>query len=164
MSKWIDNWFSNYKRFDTPLIYQNITFLCPENFYQAMKTRKDLIEIRKQLSLMSPGKAKKFWRIKKNKDLYFRDDWFDINHDVMEYVLRYKFARGTSWYKRLREEKGPIIEHNNWHDNYWGACNCEKCKSKTKHNYLGKLLMKLNKEFYYEEVSDGFQSTRSNRL
>jgi len=157
---WIKNWFSNFEPFDTPLVYQGLTFLCPENFYQAMKARKELIEIREQISKMTPGKAKRFWRKKDNKKNYQRDDWFQINHSVMEYVLRYKFARGTSWHTKLMETTGPIIEINNWHDNYWGACNCDRCKDKTKHNYLGQLLLKLQKEFHYEDLSNGLKSLK----
>ena len=43
-----------------------------------------------------------------------------------------------------------LIEGNTWHDNYWGDCSCNRCKSKSGENMLGILLMelrdKLNKE------------------
>ena len=150
MSRWIKNWFSNYEPFDEPLIYQNLEFTCPETFYQAMKSRKELFWVREKISKLTPGKAKRFWRKKENKQ-YLRPDWYYINHEVMEYALRYKFARGTSWYIRLMKETGEIVETNNWHDNYWGNCICQRCRIKSKYNHLGKLLMKLREEFLDEE-------------
>ena len=146
MSRWIRNWFSNYEPFDKPLEYYGLFFIFPETFYQAMKARKELFVIRKRISNMAPGEAKRFWRNKDNKNKFQRDDWFQINHDVMEYALRYKFAPGNTWYTRLMKETSEIVEINNWHDNYWGECICEKCKNKEKHNYLGKLLMKIRAE------------------
>lgn len=162
MSRWIKNWFSNYEPFDSPLIYQNLAFRSPETFYQAMKTPKDLIEIRKRISLMQPWEAKRFWRSKRHKKLYMRDDWFDINLAVMEYAIDYKFAPGTSWAKMLLECNDAIIEVNNWHDNYWGACVCNRCKDKPKHNYLGKMLNKKRRFLHYESVTDEFQRLKRN--
>lgn len=145
MNKWIKNWFSNFEPFDKPYFYQGITFLYPETFYQAMKTDKHNIKIRKHIASLSPSKAKKFWRKKENKK-YLRKDWHDVSLQVMEFIVRVKFLPGTTWYIRLLKEEGEIVETNNWHDNFYGACICERCKNRVKHNHLGKILMNIRDE------------------
>lgn len=152
MSRWIKNWFSNYVDFDEPYEYQGLIFKAPENFFQAMKTRKDLVEIRRNISLMSPGQAKRFWRNKYNKNNYMRNDWHNISLDVMEFILRVKFKPGTSHHDRLIQTEGIIVEVNNWHDNFWGACNCPKCEKKEKFNHLGLILTKLRDEYNEENI------------
>jgi ribA/ribD-fused uncharacterized protein len=148
MTQWIKNWFSNYVEFDTPFIYQGLEFKYPETFFQAMKVKKELLEIRKNISLMNPGQAKKFWRNTYNKKNYMREDWFNINLDVMEYIIRYKFQEGTSHFNRLIKTTGLIVETNNWHDNWWGNCICgsKKCKEEGK-NHLGLILTKVRDEY-----------------
>lgn len=141
--KWIRNWFSNFEPFEQPVVYQEIVFKYPENMYQALKTHKSCIDIRRMLASLSPGESKRWWRKGNNKHKYLREDWLDISLDVMEYILRLKFAEGTIWYHRLIETKGRIVETNNWHDNFYGECICEKCKNKPKYNHLGLILMKI---------------------
>jgi ribA/ribD-fused uncharacterized protein len=145
MNKWIKNWFSNFEPFDEPYVYQGIVFHYPETFYQAMKTHKHDIKTRKYIASLTPSKSKKFWRKKENKKLQ-RKDWFQINLQVMEHILRVKFAKGTTWYNKLLKEEGEIVEWNNWHDNFYGKCVCDRCENKTKHNHLGKLLMMIRDE------------------
>ena len=64
----------------------------------------------------------------------------------MLYVLRFKFNKNTKFGKQLMSIQEPIVERNNWHDNYWGDCVCEKCKAVEGKNNLGKLLMQIRKE------------------
>lgn len=139
--KYIDNWFSNFKPFDKPLIYQDISYSTPEHFFQAMKSTD--LEYRKKVSLcQTPGAAKRLGR-----KAQLRYDWEDIKLAVMEDALRYKFKEGTTWHKKLMETEESIVEWNNWHDNFWGDCICEMCKNITGQNHLGRLLMKIrNKE------------------
>ena len=144
--RWIKNWFSNYEPFETPVVYQGITFKYPENMYQAFKAEKQHVDIRRELASLSPGGSKRWWRNKSRKDRYQRSDWFQINISAMDYILRIKFVKGTRWYKKLKETTGEIVETNNWHDNFWGDCICPKCENKTGRNELGKLLMKIRDE------------------
>jgi predicted NAD-dependent protein-ADP-ribosyltransferase YbiA (DUF1768 family) len=146
MNKWIKNWFSNFEPFDEPYIYQGISFKYPETFYQAMKVDKYNKSIREHIASLSPSNAKKFWRTNKNKEKYQRKDWFEVNLEIMEFILRVKFLPGTSWYQRLMKEDGEIVETNNWHDNFYGACVCDRCSNKVKYNHLGKILMKIRDE------------------
>ena len=36
-----------------------------------------------------------------------------------------------------------LIEGNDWHDNYWGNCECPRCVSIEGQNHLGKILMRV---------------------
>lgn len=132
--KWIKNWFSNMLPMQ-PMSYQGMRFTTVENFYQAMKTRD--IDERRKIAQMNPYEAKKYAR-----SLPLREDWEEIKLAVMEFVLEHKFAPGTVWHDKLEKCEGPIVEHNNWHDNFWGSCVCERCGDKGK-NHLGKMLTKI---------------------
>ncbi len=118
-----------------PLRYQGMIFLTVENFYQAMKTT-DIAE-RQKIAQMNPYEAKKYARL-----ISLRQDWDEIKLDVMEYILRHKFAPNTTWYEKLMSFEGDIVESNNWHDNYWGSCICERCGNNGL-NHLGKILTKI---------------------
>lgn len=139
--RWIKNWFSNFGEFDQPLLYQDIAYTTPEVFYQAMKTQ-DLAE-RAQISAMTPDQAKRA-----GKQVNLRLDWEQVKERYMEVALRHKFKPGTSWHQRLINTRSqPIVELNNWHDNFWGACICSRCQPKPKHNRLGVLLMTLRSQY-----------------
>lgn len=135
MSQWIKNWFSNMVPFDKPLIYQGISYATPENFYQAMKTLNE--DERRVIAGLDPHAAKRYAR-----KIQIRPGWEVIKTEIMLDVLRYKFAKGTSWHKQLTEHQKPIVELNNWHDNFWGSCVCPKCGNKGL-NHLGKIIESL---------------------
>ena len=142
MSKYITNWFSNFLPFDIPMKYQGMVFHTPENFFQAIKCKEDDLEGRRKISLATPSQAKRLGR-----RTNLRPDWEDIKLEVMEYALRYKFAEGTTWNKKLLSVVPNYIEEtNNWHDNFWGNCICARCKNIEGQNHLGKILMKIGKE------------------
>jgi ribA/ribD-fused uncharacterized protein len=134
------NWFSNFLPFDEPLVYQGIEYSTPEHYYQAMKTHD--VEMRQKIAMETPGRAKRL-----GAKVILRSDWDAIKLQVMETALRYKFAPGTSWHKKL-EATGDeeIVEWNNWHDKIWGRCVCSGCNRQGE-NLLGKLLMKLRTEY-----------------
>lgn len=138
MSKYIKNWFSNMLPFDEPMKYQGLTFPAVENFFQAMKCNKDDILMREKISKATPFESKRL-----GKKVSLRKDWQVIKLNVMEFALNYKFQEGTSWRRKLNETTGEIVETNNWHDNYWGNCICDRCKHIYGQNHLGKLLMKI---------------------
>jgi len=33
------------------------------------------------------------------------------------------------------------VEFNDWHDNFWGSCVCNRCTEEIHHNNLGQLLV-----------------------
>lgn len=54
----------------------------------------------------------------------------------------------------LRTGEEELVEGNYWHDNFWGACTCIKCKDIPKQNHLGKLLMEQRKWLTHKAVPD----------
>ncbi len=142
--RWIKNWFSNFEELDEPFRYQGMTFTTVEVFYQCMKIPKEERILRWRVSLMTPAAAKRFCSARR-KNFRLRSDWEDIKEKAMGRALGIKFDKGTTWYDRLKKTTGPIVEKNNWHDNIWGSCICEKCSNKGR-NLLGSLLMKIREE------------------
>lgn len=142
--KWIKNWFSNMEPFDTPMEYEGMVFNTVEHFYQAMKCRHGDVDGRMKIAnAPTPFMAKRYGR-----KVSLRHDWEGVKIGVMELALRYKFAEGTTWHGRLLLEvqNGPIVEVNNWHDNYWGDCICSTCDGRQGFNMLGRLLTKIGLE------------------
>lgn len=138
MSRFIEFEFSNMLPCDLPIAWESIEYKTVENFYQAIKF-KDLT-IRNEISLMDPHEAKKYANKNKKK---IREDWQDIKIKVMRMGLNAKFYRNSSWLKKLLVAKTPIVETNNWHDNFWGNCICPKCENIEGQNNLGLLLMEI---------------------
>jgi predicted NAD-dependent protein-ADP-ribosyltransferase YbiA (DUF1768 family) len=132
-TKWIKNWFSNMERMENPLVAQGIKYWSVENFFQAMKTQN--LSERRKIASMDPHKAKSYAR-----KIPLRSDWEAIKLAVMRHAISFKFQKGTVWHTRLIREPRPIIEINNWHDNFWGNCICLKCEDKPGLNWLGKLI------------------------
>lgn len=139
MSRWIKNWFSNFEKLDEPFRYHGMTFSTVEVFYQCMKIPKEKRSLRKQVSRMTPAAAKRFCS-KRRRNFKLRSDWEEVKQKVMGRALGMKFAKGTTWRTRLENTTGLIIEKNNWHDNVWGDCICEKCQHVLGQNLLGKML------------------------
>lgn len=140
--------FSNLDPFDYPLIYQKMEFQTVENFYQAMKAKKDDLTTRRRISIQPPTQAKKMGnRIK------LRPDWEEIKLDVMAYALRYKFAPYTSWAdKLLATGVSEIVESNTWHDTFWGKCFCKRCLGQGE-NHLGRLLMSIREKLLKQKLT-----------
>jgi ribA/ribD-fused uncharacterized protein len=139
--KYCINWFSNMRGFDSPLVYQNISYHTVENFYQAMKTEKGDTTTRLKIAGANPFEAKKLGRRIKP----IRKDWEEIKLEVMTFALKHKFGVNTSWGKKLVEfnqGRGELIEWNNWEDQYWGKC----VFSGEGENNLGKILMEIREE------------------
>ncbi len=134
IANYIRNWFSNMYPFDEPLQYDGLSFKTPEHFYQAMKST-DRAK-REFIARQRTGRVAK----KAGRKLKLREDWEEIKYSVMEFAQRYRFKSGTTWYTKLMETEDPIVETNNWHDNEWGNCICEKCKDIEGKNMLGKIL------------------------
>lgn len=141
--KLIRNWFSNFLPFDKPFIYDGISYATPEHFYQAMKT-KDRDKRAEIASASSARLAKKLGR-----QVEIREDWESIKYDVMLYVQRYRYRKGTRDYLGLMFANGEIVEWNNWCDKTWGRCVCKKCGGQGE-NMLGKILMRIRCEAYTE--------------
>lgn len=129
------HWFSNMLPISQPFVVQGVTYRTVENFYQAMKTPKDAIELRTKIAAMNPFEAKRFARTVK-----LRDNWEKIKLEVMDYGLHKKWKlpqEGTLLLSRRLTH--DLIELNDWHDNFWGSCVCPRCGDKGL-NHLGRLI------------------------
>ena len=121
------------------IIAWGMEFPTAEHVYVATKTED--MEMRKAIAkLVTPGNAKRFGR-----KMDVRADWGRIKVSVMRGILKRKFA-DERLINMLQSIKGQIVEDNNWHDNFWGACSCSDCATKEKKNTLGKLLMEVRDE------------------
>ena len=120
-----------------PLKVLGMTFQTSEHMYQALKTT-DPVEVRSILACQTPGEAKRL-----GKDLTLRPDWDQVKDRAMELCVGYKFAANPDLlFKLLDTGSTFLVEGNHWHDNYWGACFCDRCKGVDQHNKLGYTLMR----------------------
>lgn len=131
---------------------QKVTVTTVEHGFQMAKTNN--ISQKMCISYASlPARAKKLGR-----KATLRPDWDEIKLDVMEKLLRQKFSDPVLM-GMLVDIEGEIIEHNRWHDNYWGKCVCQQCRFRYPdgaENHLGKLLMQLRDEYisYLSSLDD----------
>jgi len=127
----------------------NIEFLgdvyaTSEHLYQAMKTL-DSAKRRFIRGQQTPGKAKRV-----GQKIVSRSDWNEVKEEVMLQVMRMKFFQNYDAAVKLLETGSKIlVEGNNWHDNFWGICDCNygSCVSwEHPQNKLGKILMQVRDE------------------
>lgn len=129
------------------ILYKGVIFPTLENVYQAAKyDGEDAATVYQEFAQITPGKAKR-----KGSKLSCRTDWDKIKLQVMEKLLRLKFAQ--PYFKELLLATGEqeLIEGNYWHDNFWGSCFCEKCGNRGQ-NHLGKLLIILRSEYKSTDI------------
>ena len=135
--KFWKNWFSNMIPLDTPYVEDGISYKTPEHYYQAMKTLSRDARILIATSPTGTGAKSLGQRVPK------REDWDSIRISVMEKIQKYRFREGTQMYETLMNTKGPIVEYNNWCDNFFGDCICDECCNNKGLNILGKILMSI---------------------
>jgi ribA/ribD-fused uncharacterized protein len=132
------DFLSNF--YPAKVTYEGMVYPCVENAFQAAKTF-DLSE-RQQFTYLAPGKAKKA-----GGQLDLRPDWEDVKEGIMLEIVRAKFTQDAllnRWLIKTGDQE--LIEGNDWHDNFWGVCECEKCGGKKGKNTLGKILMRVREE------------------
>jgi ribA/ribD-fused uncharacterized protein len=124
-----------------------VTYPTVEHAYQAAKTLDH--GLRRRISVAeTPGKAK---RLGKMGQLFpLRSDWNEVKVSIMADLLRQKFADPTLRLKLLQTGRDILCEGNEWHDNFWGSCQCPKCNSQGQ-NILGQILMAIRQELLQEE-------------
>lgn len=117
---------------------QRIKFPSVEHAFQAAKT-ESLEEKLTILHCETPGRAKRM-----AKKITIRPEWMEVREQVMEELVRQKFAHRALANSLLMVE-GEIVEGNSWHDVFWGKCICEIHKGEGE-NKLGLILMKIRSE------------------
>lgn len=135
------DFLSNFYPCKIKYIHEGIeyNFQCSEALYQALKSgnKHDLYDFQ----FYNGGKSKSLGR-----KLKIREDWEDIKPYIMYEVVKLKFEQNNHLLNRLIEINEEIVEENFWHDNYFGMCNCKKCKDKDGFNILGRILMKIRND------------------
>lgn len=130
--------FSNFH--DAKIIVNGVVWPTVEHAFQANKTF-DKGWQGKIMSATSPANAKRLAKELKTAG-FQRADWEEVKLPIMFSLVILKFMMFDEYRKiLLNTGKEEIVEGNWWHDNFWGDCNCEKCKNITGQNNLGKLLM-----------------------
>lgn len=71
-----------------------------------------------------------------------RDDWEFFKNAIMLKVVVAKFEQNPELAEKLiATGHAELREGNDWHDNYWGHCYCEKCAELPHRNQLGLTLI-----------------------
>lgn len=130
------DFLSNF--YPSPLKYRDKVIPTVEHAFQASKV-KDQSWKEQIIKSHSPLMAKRLGR----KCPLIREDWNIVRVGCMKHWVKLKFEQHPDLMERLLKVKDPIIEHNWWHDNFWGYCKCDKCKDKKKLNHLGKILTEI---------------------
>lgn len=113
-----------------------------EHAFQACKTENKKLKL-KIKSAMYPAQAKKYGRT-----VPLRSDWEKIKIKIMEQCLQSKYERNPEAKELLLATGDAILEEGNyWRDSFWGVCNG------IGENHLGKLHMKIRKEFKNEGIN-----------
>lgn len=132
---------SNFYYADVEL--DGVKYPSVENAFQAAKTNDP--EVRKAFVNVTPSEAKKLGRtIKLNKS------WYSHRIVVMRDLLKQKFNIPKLKEKLLATYPSFLVEGNDWHDNTWGVCRCNKCASKTTRYEVRNLLGQFLEEIRYE--------------
>lgn len=112
-----------------------LRYLSTEHAFVATKTM-DIGEREEICATLDPKDAKRFGR-----KFQLRDDWLDINCDVMQAVLRKKFSHEDLAQQLLATGTRHLVEGNLWHDRFWGmAMHDGQLEGE---NRLGELLMQV---------------------
>ena len=119
--------------------YEGMRFPSVEHAFQAAKTND--LETRKLFMIAPTAKDAK----RLGRQVKLRKDWDSVKVNVMEMLLRQKFARPALREQLLNTKDSMLIEGNNHGDTFWGVC------KGTGENYLGRLLMKIRQEINEEE-------------
>ncbi len=111
-------------------------FPSAEHFYQALKT-DDLTERKEIIAAETPGMAKKL-----GQKATLVKHWETTKFSIMRHVVNCKFSQNDMLAAKLvATGNTPLVEGNNWHDQIWGDCHCDKHRETPGRNALGIILM-----------------------
>lgn len=138
-------YLSNF--YERPVTFNGITYLNNEAAFQSMKVVD--LEERKSFANLTASESKK-----KGRKVILRPDWESVKFDYMYLICKAKFSQNIDLKKKLLSTMGEeLIEGTTgWHDNIWGNCECPKCKNIVGQNHLGKILMRVRDELFFEDV------------
>ena len=140
IDKFIDEEYFLSNFYIHPFNWNGKEYKSSEHAFQAYKADNEAEH--EWIRLMdTPGKAKRNGSLVRMKK-----DWEKIKEDVMFEILRVKFSDPVLKQKLIETKNYELIEGNYWHDNFYGNCTCQNCKSIVGENKLGKMLMKIRQE------------------
>lgn len=119
------------------IFYNGHTYKSAEHAFQASKANTE--EERQYIAdAPTPGQAKA-----RGRKVCLRSNWEENKDQIMADIIHSKFQNPSLKQKLLASVADNIdafCESNWWHDNYWGDCQCDKCKDKLGQNKLGKII------------------------
>lgn len=129
-------WLSNF--WEKPIQFDGQLYPTTEHFYQSLKTLDPVLR-EAIINAPTPGHAKRA-----GSAVIPRSDWDASKTSFMLRATVLKFTQNSGLAQRL-ESTGtePLIEFNEWHDNFWGDCTCEECSDTVGENHLGRILMEV---------------------
>lgn len=89
----------------------------------------------KILAAPTPSEAKRLGKLAPMKN-----GWGYLRVPAMLSLLIAKFNIPELKRKLKKVPDEDLVEYNEWHDNFWGDCTCERCKDIEGKNVLGRLL------------------------
>lgn len=122
-----------------PMKIDGKSFQTNEHFFQASKASDEAMFELVRLA-KTAAQTKKLGR-----EIPMRKNWENIKNEVMLKGLRAKFALPEMRALLLETGDATLIEGNNWHDRYWGRCDCAQ-HGGAGENWLGRLLMQVREE------------------
>ena len=141
----IDNFTGDYRFlsnfYQYPFEFKGLVYPNAEAAFQAQKCSSESDKV-KYTQIKKPVIAKRMGK----KEPGFPSNWNEISYGIMKEILEAKFSMPELKDRLLSTGQMELIEGNHWHDNLWGACVCEKCRSKEQKNLLGKALMEIREE------------------
>lgn len=117
--------------YEASVQYDGLPFHNNEAAFQSAK----ILEKQKRMLFcgLNPSDAKRLGR-----RLKLRPDWEQVKTEVMEIIVRDKFARNPDLKERLLATSNTaLVESNTWGDTCWGVCKGEG------ENRLGHILMQV---------------------
>jgi ribA/ribD-fused uncharacterized protein len=133
----IYKWLSNFE--PVVIYYKDLNFPTVEHAFVASKSDDGLFRLNiSRVPAWQAGKAKRLGRKTR-----LRKDWDIVKIPNMKRFLMQKFSYDRFKQLLLSTGTAEIIEGNYWHDNFWGNCECPKCKDIVGQNNLGKLIMEV---------------------
>lgn len=127
-----DEYYFLSNKYPCKVKFRDYEFKCAESAYQAYKNEAFAFRF-----VNFDGDRSK----QESKLVELPFDWNNKKIKLMKEVVYSKFSQNEELKQKLINMDIDIVEDNNWHDNFWGNCNCDKCKNIVHLNYLGKILM-----------------------
>lgn len=124
------------------ILFDGYIYCNVEAAFQAQKNSDP--KYKRILTRMSANEAKR-----EGRRVNLRSDWEEVKDDLMYQIVKAKFKQNSILRENLLDTGSEYLqEGNDWHDNYWGVCNCNrsKCRDTVGKNHLGKILMKVREE------------------